>query len=366
MRVLRILAGSVSFMALLLALSCTRPPDSTPAPGAEADSHSEQSYVFYPSPPDQPRIQFLMSIDSALDIEIPKSSFFRFVVGEERQPTKVINKPYGVDLAGDRMYVCDTRGGLVVVDFKDRSFDIWGKDGQLIRPFNVDTDPDSGEAFVVDVGRRQIVVFDREGRQTRLYGSSQQLDRPSDVCVYKDRVYVCDTGLHCVHVIDRNTGEFLSRIGEGEEYAKALHYPTNIDIVDDILYVSDTGDFRVMKYDLRGRVVDYFGQVGKSPGSFARPKGISVDRSGRMYVVDGAFFNVQIFDKENRLLLYFPYTAGTGTGQLYLPTGIAISYDVPEYLSKLTSPDFTPRYLIAICSQYGNKVNLYAFGDHEK
>lgn len=363
--VMRALKNTLCLLVILTGVSCIQSPvGQSGTETARTGSHRE--FQFFPAKPDKPRIQYLLTIDNALDIEVPKSSLFKFVVGDEANDVPGIAKPYGVKLSGDRMYVCDTRGGLVVVDFVERKFNVWGtgKSNQLIRPFNVDVDEASGDVFVVDTGRRQVVVFDRNGKFMLAIGAPGQFDRPTDVAVLGDRLYVCDTGAHCVHVVDRNTGKSLRTIGKGDDFAKALHYPTNIDIMGDTLFVSDTGDFRVMKYSLRGKVIGYFGKAGKTPGSFARPKGIAVDHKGRMYVVDGAFFNTQVFDDQNRLLMFFPYTAGVEPGQLYLPTGISISYHVPEFLKQYVSPNFSPEYLIAICSQYGNKVNIYAFGEY--
>lgn len=48
-------------------------------------------------------------------------------------------------------------------------------------------------------------------------------------------------------------------------------------------------------------------------GDFARPKGVAVDSEGHIYVVDAAFGNVQIFNSEGLLLLFFGQM-GTGPG----------------------------------------------------
>ena len=48
---------------------------------------------------------------------------------------------------------------------------------------------------------------------------------------------------------------------------------------------------------------------------------IAYDRSGRLYVVDGGFDNVQIFDPEGRLLLVFG-SAGRDAGHFNLPVGL--------------------------------------------
>jgi hypothetical protein len=54
-----------------------------------------------------------------------------------------------------------------------------------------------------------------------------------------------------------------------------------------------------------------------------RPKGIGVDSEGHLYVVDGLWGVVQIFDRDGRLLYYFG-AHGTGLGEFQLPTGLFI------------------------------------------
>ena len=54
-----------------------------------------------------------------------------------------------------------------------------------------------------------------------------------------------------------------------------------------------------------------------------RPKGIGIDSEGHLYVVDGQWGIVQVFDEQGRLLYYFG-ERGTGPGQFQLPTGLQI------------------------------------------
>jgi hypothetical protein len=73
--------------------------------------------VFYPSAPDQPRVQFLKSING--------SSFFiggngygnRFPGYEmpDQKETDPIGKPYGVAVTPGKVYVCDTGSSVVKV-----------------------------------------------------------------------------------------------------------------------------------------------------------------------------------------------------------------------------------------------------------
>jgi sugar lactone lactonase YvrE len=62
-----------------------------------------------------------------------------------------------------------------------------------------------------------------------------------------------------------------------------------------------------------------------------RPKGIGFDSEGHLYVVDGQWGVVQVFDEEGRLLYYFGQK-GTGAGEFQLPTGLDIDHQDRIYV----------------------------------
>jgi sugar lactone lactonase YvrE len=57
-----------------------------------------------------------------------------------------------------------------------------------------------------------------------------------------------------------------------------------------------------------------------------RPKGIALDSEDHLYVVDGLWGVVQVFDEQGRLLYYFG-TRGTHNGEFQLPAGLFIDRD---------------------------------------
>ena len=64
--------------------------------------------VFFPPPPDQPRLQFLVSYSGAEDFGGAKSNFFEtFLLGAPKQRPGLISKPYGVAIHKGKIYVCD-------------------------------------------------------------------------------------------------------------------------------------------------------------------------------------------------------------------------------------------------------------------
>ena len=47
------------------------------------------------------------------------------------------------------------------------------------------------------------------------------------------------------------------------------------------------------------------GKIGDSPGAMFRPKAVGVDSEGDLYVVDGLWGMVQVFNRQGQLLYYF-------------------------------------------------------------
>jgi len=114
--------------------------------------------------------------------------------------------------------------------------------------------------------------------------------------------------------------------------------PTNIAFDrEGNLYITDTGLFKVFKYDRDGHMLASVGDIGTASGQFARPKGIATDSKGRIYVVDAAFANVQVFAPGGQLLLFFSQQ-GFGPGDLYLPAQVVVDYDHVRYFEKICGP----------------------------
>ncbi|MCR4336978.1 MAG: 6-bladed beta-propeller [Candidatus Omnitrophica bacterium] len=322
----------------------------------------EPHSVFYPAPPEEPRLQYLTSFSSSRDIEGDTGAFSQFVLGEV--PEKPIVKPYGVTVDHGRIYVADTvLNSIEVLDLNKKSFEYFSPRGgaELRSPTNLGIASD-GKMYIADARRGQVLIFNTNGEYVSAIGSAGEL-KPSDVKIWGGRIFICDLKTQSVRVYDAKNHDFLFSIPpatETEKEAKVFS-PTNIfiDTAGEI-YVSDTGGFCVKKYDSGGKLLNTLGLQGDSPGQFARPKGVAVDREGRVFVVDAAFENVQIFDTEGKLLLFFP---DQEEYKLVLPAGIAIDYENISYFKKYIDQDFEVEYLVLVASQYGErKISVFGFG----
>lgn len=319
--------------------------------------------VFYPDPPELPRIQFLTSFTGAKDVQAAKSAFESFVTGV-KEDQKRLDKPYGIAVHNGKIYVCDTNQTVMVFDLEKKSYGplqgAKGK-GKLPQPFNISIDAE-GNKYVVDTVRKQVVVFDRDDLYAKVFGIPGNW-KPVDAVAYESRLYVADIKNGMVVVLDKATGEVLKKFGHQGEPRERLYLPTNLAFDrDGILYVSDAGKFQIFKFDRDGHFRGTIGRHGSEAGAFARPRGVAVDRGNRLYAVDAAFDNMQAFTTDGQLLLFFG-TATRGPGGMYLPAKVAVDYDHMKYFEKYVDPIFEAEYLLFLTNQFGPRmVNVYAYG----
>ena len=350
----------VVFGALLLAAG------TIPA-NAEEDS-VDGEVMFFPPPPDVPRLQFLQRYSSPLDVTTKKQGFRDFVFGGEQDETKLVEKPYGLALYDGAIFVVDTRGnGYGIFDIANGRSKVVKPTGPgaLVKPINITIDED-GTRYITDTDREQIVVLDARDRFVRAIGNPGQF-KPVDVAIAGNRLYVTDIMRHRVVVIDRQSGDELFEFGEAGSDPGQLFHPTNLAIGSDgTVYVTDTSNFRVQQFEPDGKFIREIGALGTTFGHFARPKGITLDEDDNIYVVDAAFQNIQILAPDGAPLMAFG-GPGPDKWNVSMPTVVKIDYENVPYFEKFAAPDFEIEYLVLVASQYGrNKVVVFGFGHFDE
>jgi DNA-binding beta-propeller fold protein YncE len=324
--------------------------------------------VVYPPAPDSPRIQFLTRFSGAKDIEAENGgSFLDAIVGNDPRddPNQVIYKPYGVSISRGSIYTCDTMlQGVVILDITGKEVAVLRPEegpGILLKPINCFADPQDGSLYVADVGRAEVVVFDSILNYRGAIGVGEALVRPVDVQVLGDEVWVADQMGHRVVAFDRTTYEKIRTIPNHQpDTPEGIRQPTNIWVTPDEIYVSDFGDFKVKVYSHDGDFVRAVGKYGRGFGMFIRPKGIAVDRDGILYVVDAGFHNVQMFNDEGEVLMFFGGPSDD-PGAMYLPAKVTVDYDNLDLFRDFVDPSLEMKHLILVTNQYGaNKINVYA------
>jgi DNA-binding beta-propeller fold protein YncE len=322
--------------------------------------------VFWPPLPDDPRIQFLTSINGSEDIGKQESKFSLLVTGKTEQQRDVsIFKPYGVTVHKGKIYVSDLAGRIAVIDLDREQFEFL--DGKrlvgLKKPIGVAFDNEDN-LYVADTSREEILVYRSDGRFIQAIGKAPNF-KVADVVVDGDRVYALDMGTSTIRVFDRKNGREVRSIGNAQGEA-LLAMPTGFSMKKGIFGVTNIATANVVKVDRDGNYLTSFGKLGDGVADFTRPKGVAVDDERRVYVVDNGMQCVKIFNAENRLLLVFG-NPRLPRGSMNLPIGVAVTKETIPYFQKYADPDFKIEYIIFVTNQIGNsKLSVYALGQLQK
>jgi DNA-binding beta-propeller fold protein YncE len=188
---------------------------------------------------------------------------------------------------------------------------VWGNEGaeagQFMAPRAVAAAPD-GSLYVADSRNHRIQKFDSGGRLLLSWGTFGSLDansaapgafnEPWGVAVAPDgSVYVADTWNHRIQKFDAN-GQFVTmwgRFGQAET-PDAFWGPRAVAIdKEGSVYVADTGNKRIAIFDSNGVSLGSVGIGGIDPGQMDEPVGVAVAGDGSIFVADTWNQRIQVF-----------------------------------------------------------------------
>jgi DNA-binding beta-propeller fold protein YncE len=137
-------------------------------------------------------------------------------------------------------------------------------------------------------------------------------------------VYVVDTSNNRVEKFD-SSGNYLSQFGSSGSGNGQFSFPYGVavDPSSGDVYVTDTSGNRVEKFDSSGNYLSQFGSFGSGNGQFSSAIGVAVDSSGHVYVADSGNNRVEKFDSSGNYVSQFG-SSGSGNGQLNNPYGVAV------------------------------------------
>ncbi len=152
-----------------------------------------------------------------------------------------------------------------------------------------------------------------------------QFDGPAGVAIDPTTgdIYVTDTENHRVQKFDAD-GTFLAKWGTEGTGDGQFGYPeaVAVDPTTGDVYIADSWNHRVQKFDADGTFLTTWGTIGFGDGQFVLPQGVAVNPTTRdVYVTaDG---RVQKFDTDGTFLTSWG-TPGTSNGPLGIPFGVAV------------------------------------------
>jgi len=292
--------------------------------GAKRIPVIDYSNIVWPNPPAIARIRYqaFFSAQKLSQVETAptqKSKWMDRLAGTTAasENTRVLfqlAEPYGMAVdSKNNLYVADQKvGAIFIFNTETREVELIKNKvhAHFVRIIGLAMD-DNDRLFVSDPGLHHILVFNANHKAEDLI--TEGLSEPGGMAIDKENrlLYVSDVELDQVLVYDADSYKLLRRIGTTGhshelttpgDFAK----PTAVAVdKDGNLYVCDTLNNRIEIFDADGKFISTFGKAGDGPGYFARPKGVAIDSDNHIWVADGQTDRVQVFNQEQRLLITF-------------------------------------------------------------
>ena len=253
------------------------------------------------------------------------------------------NRPQGLALAGDSLYVADTENHLLRrVDLKARTVETIAGTGKQSRTFREPPAPGPARStalsspwdlqlvgrtlyiamagphqiWKLDLDKNEVSIFAGSGREARLDGPlfRSGFAQPSGIASRDDTLYVADSESNIIRAIDVGGGTVQTIVGgdlfdfgdvDGTGDDVRLQHPLGIISVGDKLLIADTYNHKIKELDpKRRRVVSLLGtgKPGQADGpapSFYEPGGLSV-ANGKLYVADTNNHAVRVVDLKTK------------------------------------------------------------------
>lgn len=205
-------------------------------------------------------------------------------LGALRQPINI-----SIDADGNKYVADSVRGQIVVFDRNDAYVKAYGEPSGW-RP--VDVVPFGNEIYVADVANGLVHVLDRQSGQTvRTIGDkgepAERLDRPTNLAIDAEGIlYVTDIGRFQVVQFDRE-GRFKGAIGKPGDNLAHFTRPKGIALDrEGHLYAVDAAFNNVQVFNREGRLLLFFGSAPAEkdqPGALLLPAKVAIDYENLRY-----------------------------------------------------------------------------------
>jgi DNA-binding beta-propeller fold protein YncE len=240
------------------------------------------------------------------------------------------DRPLAVYSANNRVFVSDTDNHRVLVfNLAGERLLAFGRrgdsgGGNFLFPYGIAAD--KAAIFVADLYQGKIHTFSPDGEFQGFFAEKYSRDRtirsPGALHLANGKLYVTDVKRNRVLVFDRQAGKLLLEVGlDGDLFA-----PNGVvtDAAGNI-FVTDTGHGRIVVFGPDGnplRVIN--GSVdGHGSSVLVNPRGIGLDRFGRLLVANNMANNIVGFTLDGRQSFSFGGQGGR-LNQFLLPNGLHI------------------------------------------
>jgi DNA-binding beta-propeller fold protein YncE len=206
-----------------------------------------------------------------------------------------------VGVSGYKYVATNNKFHVKILNGADKVINYLGNGfNEFLLPRNIAVDSATGKVYVVDQLDNSIKVYTATGNFVKKISDAN--NQPIDLTVWGNELYVLDQPL----VTDSSNG---------------LMRGARVAVFDKV-----TGSF-----------IRSFGTFGPGAGQLAKPKGITVDSQGVLYVADSFHGVVQCFDKNGT---YLGAVQNTRAGEaMSTPQGVAVTTSGKMYVATTDSND---------------------------
>lgn len=200
---------------------------------------------------------------------------------------------YGTDITGRHQVVepqgiaLDGSGNIYLTDYTD--IEKYDPNGSLLLKFGT---IGNGNAQLYSTG---YIAVDNSGN-IYVADGSKMVEKFSPAGAFEGWIGGCSSGTNCDannQVTTKFCNDCVSLAGKGNGQFRTSQGVT-LDKSGNI-WVTDFANYRVQVFDPSGKFMFAFGTTGSDPGQFDGPMGIVPDNSGNMYVVDQTNGRIQVF-----------------------------------------------------------------------
>ncbi len=284
----------------------------------------DYSNIVWPNPPAIARIKYqaFYAAEKISQVETPKTKRQNWMdrlagtqpAGEDTKVLFQLAEPYGmaVDSKGN-LYVADQKvGAIFIFNTETRDVELIKNKvhGHFVRIIGLAMD-DNDRLFVSDPGLRHVLIFNAKHEPEDVITDGLVSPGGLAIDVENRLLYVADVDQDQVLVYDADSLKLKRKIGTaGHKHELTtpgdFARPSGLAVDrEGNLYVADTLNNRIEIFDGDGKFISTFGKPGDGPGYFSRPKGVAIDSDGHIWVVDGMQDRVQVFNQEAQLLISF-------------------------------------------------------------
>jgi len=244
--------------------------------------------------------ELLPSFDATPAIE-------RFLYGPDDIGKAMLRNPQGMALLGGQLLVCDQgQTDVMAIDLQTGRCDPWGDSEHRPRcPVDITVDAD-GRVYVADTTLRSILVYDA-GRhfleELSPTNDPKRKFRPCGLCVRDGVLYVGNSGDRQIDRWDIADRRWLPPLVPPKNM-RGLIAPTGICTTPEgTLLVADALQGTVFRIDPSGQWLKPIGQPGRGLGEFIRPKQVCCGPSGLIFVTDAGRQSVLVFRSAGQYLM---------------------------------------------------------------